>query len=460
MRTILFHIPSNIGGVPLLGFGILLPVWTCICIVRLGWIIFRRGWSSEIANELPMMLLLAAVIAWVLPALADDTGLPIRGYGVMVFLGVISGVALSIYRAQREGYSADLIYSLALWMCVFAILGARLFYVIEYWDESFHKETLRATLVAVLNYTQGGLVVYGAFAGGVLAAAVFFVRHKLPVLKFADIVAPSLVLGLALGRIGCFLNGCCYGGLCDRPWAVTFPAGSPVYLHQASRGQLALDGIHFDPDPFATAVIQSVDQNSIAAQAGLHSGDRIPSILVEPPGPKKPFAYPADESMQLSVAGAIEALANIQEAGTKVTFRAVNATGQAATHSWTIMAPGSPVTPPRSLPVHPTQLYSAIGALLLTLFLLAWYPFRRHAGEVTALMITIYPLMRILEESIRTDEPLVGRTGMTISQNASVLLLAAAITLWIFVLRSPRLRYASPHILNRDNSLGASVSAR
>src|SRR5215467_13874553 len=231
MRTILFHIPSEIGGVPLFGIGILLAAWVAICMARLGWIVARRGWSSELTSELPMMILLGAVIGWVLPALSDGTGLPIRGYGVMVFLGVISGVALAIYRAQRLGYSADLIYSLALWMCVFAIVGARLFYVIEYWNESFHKDSFRDTLVAVLNYTQGGLVVYGAFAGGVLAAAIFFVRNKLPVLEFADIVAPCLVLGLALGRIGCFLNGYCYGGQCHKPWAVSFPPGSPVYIH-------------------------------------------------------------------------------------------------------------------------------------------------------------------------------------------------------------------------------------
>ena len=442
MRTILFHIPNQIGGVPLMGFGIVLAVWAGICVARLGWIVFRRGWSTEIASELPMMLLVAAAIAWVFPALGDEAGLPIRGYGVMVFLGVISGVALAIYRAQREGYSADLIYSLALWMCVSAIVGARLFYVIEYWDESFRKESFRATLVAVLNYTQGGLVVYGAFAGGVVAATVFFVRHKLPVLKFADIVAPCLTLGLALGRIGCFLNGCCYGGLCDKPWAVTFPAGSPVYMHQASGGRFALDGIHFDPDPFSAAVVQSVDEKSIAAQAGLHAGDRLVAITIEPPSPKKPYVYPGDESAQLSVAGATEALANIHETGTKVTFRTVDAAGQTASHAWTVTDPNLMVSPPRSLPVHPTQLYSAIGALLLTLFLLAWYPLRRHYGEVTALMITIYPVMRILEESIRSDEPLIGRTGMTISQNVSILLMAAAVTLWIFVLRSPRLNYS------------------
>ncbi len=97
MRTILFHIPSEIGGIPFLGFGILLAIWVAICLARLGWVTFRRGWSSELTSELPMMLLLAAVIAFVLPALADESGLPIRGYGVMVFLGVISGVALAIY---------------------------------------------------------------------------------------------------------------------------------------------------------------------------------------------------------------------------------------------------------------------------------------------------------------------------------------------------------------------------
>jgi phosphatidylglycerol---prolipoprotein diacylglyceryl transferase len=452
MRSTLFHIPLEIAGLPLFGFGLLLAIWVAVCALRIGITWYRRGWTNELWGEVFMMLLLAAVIAKVLPALCDSEGLPLRGYGVMVFLGVVAGVALAAYRVKKEGYDPELIYNLALWMCIGGIVGARLFYIFEYWDE-YQKPTLGATLGAIINYTKGGLVVYGAFAGGAAALLAFLKRHKLPVLKFCDIVAPSLLIGLTLGRIGCFLNGCCYGGQCDLPWAVTFPGStgsnstpaSPPYLKQASTGKLILHGIHFDPDAGAPAIVRSIDADSPVLPSGLHSGDEVAAISVELPDSKHPFEYSAEEAPfsrrpVLTVAAAEEALARIETAGTKATFRVFDVSGQPATRVWSLAAP-APV-PARSLPVHPTQLYSAIGALLLALLLLAWYPLRRHEGEVTALMISIYPIMRILEESIRTDEPLIGRTGMTVSQNVSVLLLALAITMWIFILRGPRLKYA------------------
>jgi phosphatidylglycerol:prolipoprotein diacylglycerol transferase len=446
MRSTLFHIPNELFGIPLFGVGLLLAVWAVVCVGRIGYLVYRRGFTSEVWAELPMMLLIGAVITWALPALCDAQGLPLRGYGVMVFLGVAGGVALAVYRAAREGFDPELIYSLALWTCVAGVVCARMFYIIEYWDD-YRRPTIGATIGAIANYTKGGLVVYGAFLGGLAASIMFFVRHKLPVLKFLDLIVPSVMLGLALGRIGCFLNGCCYGGTCDLPWAVTFPGNpastsaspSPPYISQASRGQFVLHGIHFERSPIALAVVQSIDEGSPVQSAGLKAGDEIESIEVELPG-HRPMAFPPDDSAKLTVAGAIEALTKIEEPGTKATFHVLDVSGKSVARNWQLSA-AAPI-PARSLPVHPTQLYSAIGALLLTLFLLAWYPFRRHDGEVTALVFTIYPIMRIFEEIIRNDEPL-NWTRMTISQDVSVLLLAAAVTIWIFALRGPRLKYAT-----------------
>jgi phosphatidylglycerol:prolipoprotein diacylglycerol transferase len=92
---------------------------------------------------------------------------------------------------------------------------------------------------------------------------------------------------------------------------------------------------------------------------------------------------------------------------------------------------------PRSLPVHPTQLYSTIDGLILCFLLLAFDPFRRRDGALTALMMTVYPITRFLVESIRTDEAAIWGTPFTISQNISLAILAVAIGLWIYILRQP-----------------------
>jgi phosphatidylglycerol:prolipoprotein diacylglycerol transferase len=155
-------------------------------------------------------MLITAVVIVVLPGLMEPEGLPIRGYGVMLLLAILAGVGLSMHRARKRGIDPELILSLAMWLVVPGIVGGRLFYVIEYW-EKYQNANWLVTLREIATVTKGGLVVYGALLAGGAALAGFVYRHRLPGLMLADLIAPGVVLGMALGRVGCFLNGCCFG---------------------------------------------------------------------------------------------------------------------------------------------------------------------------------------------------------------------------------------------------------
>jgi phosphatidylglycerol:prolipoprotein diacylglycerol transferase len=137
------------------------------------------------------------------------------------------------------GIDADTILALGMEIFLWGLVGARLFYVLEYHEQFFPPgRSLPAALAQVLNIAQGGLVVFGSLPTAAVAAWLFARRRGLDILQLADVIAPGLLVGLALGRLGCFLNGCCYGGPCDLPWAVRFPPDSPPWLDQAARGLL------------------------------------------------------------------------------------------------------------------------------------------------------------------------------------------------------------------------------
>jgi phosphatidylglycerol:prolipoprotein diacylglycerol transferase len=409
MCSELFRIPYVWGGVPMFGFGVLLAVWAVVSVGTLVAMVRRHGFVAETFSYVPVLLLAGAAIAF-LPRVFPD-GLPIRGFGSMVLVGAVAGVGLAVYRARNVGVSHELILSLAFWMFVFGMIGGRLFYVIEYWDRSFSGQSLPQTLLAILNFPAGGLVIYGALFGG-LAAFLWFGRaYKLPPLAMADLIAPSLVVGLAFGRIGCFLNGCCFGGPAEVPWAVTFPQGSPPYEDQLFHGDMY--GFRLS-DLGQRPVVGRVDAGTPAAQAGLAAGDEIVAI--------NGFVVTTLDQAE----AALGQLCSAQQP-----VRLQLASGR------TVALPAAGL-PPRSLPVHPTQLYSAISAALLGWFLWTYYPLRRRDGEVIALLLTIYPIARFLLEIIRVDESPVFGTGLSISQNISLVLLVGAIGLWSYVLGRPR----------------------
>jgi phosphatidylglycerol---prolipoprotein diacylglyceryl transferase len=151
----------------------------------------------------------------------------IHWYGVMMALAFLAGLWTATRRAPRERISGEAIADLTLWLMVGAVLGARFVYVTTYWREEFAGRPFWD----VFAVWQGGLVYYGGFIGAAMAGAAYIRWKHLPPWKTADVLAPSIALGSVFGRVGCLLNGCCYGRPTDVPWAITFT--SPI-AHELS----------------------------------------------------------------------------------------------------------------------------------------------------------------------------------------------------------------------------------
>ena len=227
---------------PLFGWGLLLLVWVLIGGAGFAWAALRHGLKpAATALALPL-LVAAAMLLWILPALDDGEGVPIRGYGVMLLVAAAAGTWLSVVRGRAVGFDADTILALGTEIFLWGLIGARLFYVLEYPGQFFRPGmSLGASLAAIANVAAGGLVVFGSLPTAALAAWRFGCRRGLSLAKLADCIAPGLLVGLAIGRVGCFLNGCCYGGPCELPWAVRFPDGTAPAAapSRSNRGQPA-----------------------------------------------------------------------------------------------------------------------------------------------------------------------------------------------------------------------------
>ncbi len=160
----------------------------------------------------------------------------IYSYGVMLALAFIIGTLFAERRARKQGYPKDSIVDLSLWILVSSVSGARLLFVLINWDY------YRNNILESFKIWEGGLVYYGGLIAGFLAAVFYLQRKRLALWRTADILAPSLALGEAIGRIGCFLNGCCYGSVSEKG-GVCFPgAGDPPVFVQQLRDGLLLPG--------------------------------------------------------------------------------------------------------------------------------------------------------------------------------------------------------------------------
>ncbi len=158
------------------------------------------------------------------PILFELFGLQIPSFGVMMALGFLFGLYWTTKRAQKMGENPDAFIEMAPWLIISAVVGARICYFI-FFPDIFWADPVSAIL------SRGGLVWYGGMIGCILAFIVFSRIKKIPFFKISDIMTPPAALGLAFGRIGCFLAGCCFGGPCALPWAVTYPTGHETHPH-------------------------------------------------------------------------------------------------------------------------------------------------------------------------------------------------------------------------------------
>ncbi len=132
--------PNQVAGIPLFGWGLLLAVVGAGSVLLLAWLVWRQGLNADTLGYLPLLAALAAVVWFVLPRICEPEGLPIRGYGTLLLLAILAAIGLTIWRGRRLGLDPDRLLMLCFWMILPGIVGARVFYVIEYWED-FQRAT-------------------------------------------------------------------------------------------------------------------------------------------------------------------------------------------------------------------------------------------------------------------------------------------------------------------------------
>jgi phosphatidylglycerol---prolipoprotein diacylglyceryl transferase len=154
------------------------------------------------------------------------TSLTVKGYGLMLVIGFL--LAVHVIRRLSKNITPDpqMITNASLYSLVAGVIGARVFYVLH------HFSSFADNLRSVFAIWEGGLELLGGVLAAIAVIVLYLRYHKLPARQYLDILAIGLMLALCFGRMGCFLNGCCFGKPADVLWAVRFPYGSFAYTSQ------------------------------------------------------------------------------------------------------------------------------------------------------------------------------------------------------------------------------------
>ena len=353
-----------------------------------------------------------------IPLPFGDAKLPLFGFGVMLLVCFVVCGWLAGRRAKAEGIDPNDFWDIALWLFFGGVVGARVTsLILDGEPGGFWTQVLQ-----FFKIWEGGMVFYGCLPGGFIAY--LFVRKRIIQPKgirlgqLADIIAPMLGLGLFFGRMGCFLNGCCYGLPADptvtAAWQqCQFPTNSIPHHKLVEQGQqLGYDFLLAEatlPPQYRAKderTVLLVTPGSAAESAGLKAGD----IITKVGGQDTPTVFDVFKILR-SWPSREPLILEVRRAADTATLTFI---------------------PPPSRPLLPAQLYSSLDGLLLFLVLWSYYPFRRREGAVFALMMLLHGISRFNLEQLRSDNP-PFLFGLTVSQNISIALClgGAALMYWV-----------------------------
>lgn len=157
------------------------------------------------------------------PILFHIGNFPIRSWGIMVLLGIMAGLWVSMKLAKREGIDPEKIVDFIIYAVIGGVLGARI------WEVIFGWEKFSANPVEAFKFWDGGLSIQGGVVAGLIICIWFARKNGISVWKFTDVVAPGLILGQGIGRIGCLLNGDAYGIPTSLPIGIVYQEGTPAF---------------------------------------------------------------------------------------------------------------------------------------------------------------------------------------------------------------------------------------
>ncbi len=275
---------------------------------------------------------------------------PIYSYGVMMVCAFLATQWLAGQLAKRLGYDPEIFVNLALYAMVAGVVGARLSHIIENLPDFTRSDrSVWENFYAMINIRSGGLTFYGGLLLAFPVCLGYVLYRKVPGRVAMDIVAPCIMLGLGIGRVGCFLNGCCYGATANIPLAVRFPYDSNAYVDQFNNQLYHLGGEELD--------------HPVPPQLLVHTADGVRLLTPEE----------VQKNPQLAALAAAE----------------------------------------KSNPVIPTQLYSTFTSLLIMGICLCYFTMPHSPGRVFALMLMIEGPSRYLLELLRVEPPIFGRMSLS-----------------------------------------------